>query len=281
MNSPTRPALRYYGGKWKLAPWVISFFPKHRVYVEPFGGAASVLLRKRPSRVEVYNDLSDEVVNLFRVLRDPESAEELRRLLNLTPWSRSEWLKSYELHDDPIEQARRTVVLGSMSHNPSKALARKSNGFRSSSSGHHILPQDFKNYTQALEIITARLTNVIIENREAKRVMSQHDSPQTLHYVDPPYVGTTRADSRHTYQHELHSLEDHQSLAEFLRKLKGYVVLSGYACDEYEEWYSDQGWVSYATEAVTGAAIKGKSKRTEIVWLNPRAAAVQRQMRMF
>lgn len=95
----TRPVLRYHGGKFRLREWVINFFPPHDVYVEPFGGAASVLLAKYPSRIEVYNDLSSDVVNLFRVLREPCTANRLRELLELTPFSREEFMSCWELAD--------------------------------------------------------------------------------------------------------------------------------------------------------------------------------------
>lgn len=95
MNKPTRPVLRYHGGKWKLAPWVIQHFPPHQVYVEPFGGAASVLMQKPRVEAEIYNDLDDDVVNIFRILRDPAMAAELRRRLELTPFARTELRDSY------------------------------------------------------------------------------------------------------------------------------------------------------------------------------------------
>jgi len=102
------PLLRFHGAKFRLAPWIISHFPRHRIYVEPFGGSGSVLLRKKRSEVEVYNDLDGEIVNLFRVARD--NGEELSRQIFLTPYSRDEFVKSFELSDDPLEQARRTIV---------------------------------------------------------------------------------------------------------------------------------------------------------------------------
>jgi DNA adenine methylase len=101
-----RPLLRYHGGKWRIAPWIISFFPSHRVYVELFGGGGSVLLRKGRSHEEVYNDLDSDIVNLFRVTRG--NGEELRRKLALTPFSREEYVLSYRPTNDPVEKARRT-----------------------------------------------------------------------------------------------------------------------------------------------------------------------------
>ena len=100
-----RPVMRYPGGKYKLAKWVISHFPAHETYVELFGGAASVLMRKPRSIGEVYNDLDGDVVNVFRVLRNQEQAAELARLLALTPYAKEEYRQAYEPCED-----RKSVV---------------------------------------------------------------------------------------------------------------------------------------------------------------------------
>lgn len=100
-------ALIYPGGKVKISSWVISFFPRHKIYVEPFGGAAGVLLNKAPSPLEVYNDLNSDLVNFFRVLRDKEKAAELIRRLKLTPYAREEYCSFYPMPEgDDIERAR-------------------------------------------------------------------------------------------------------------------------------------------------------------------------------
>ena len=98
MTQITRPALRYYGGKWAVADWVIRHFPHHDCYVEPYGGAGSVLLNKQPSPLEVLNDLDGETVNFFRVLR--EQPEALMRAIELTPFSREEYECSYRIPED-------------------------------------------------------------------------------------------------------------------------------------------------------------------------------------
>ncbi|WP_217642191.1 DNA adenine methylase [Neolewinella agarilytica] len=280
---PTRPVIRYYGGKWRLADWVIEHFPKHRCYVEGFGGAGSVLMKKKPARVEIYNDLNQEIVNLFKVLRDKESSSELRRLLDLTPYSRDEFLACYELSELPIEQARRTVVLAMQAHNPAKSLDRKANGWRSSTAGHHIITRDFKEHTKALELITDRLKGVIIENHPAQKICEQHDRPDTLHYLDPPYPGATRSSKGKYYKHELRGMDAHKELFDWANKLTGMVILSGYQCQEYEDWYGRAGWEKRTKTAQTGAFCGGAktAKATEMLWLNPLVSAMQRQQRLF
>ena len=276
MTEPKRPVLRWHGGKWKLAPWILSHFPHHRIYVEPFGGAASILMRKQRSYSEVYNDLDDEVVTLFRILRDPVTALELERQLRLTPFARTEFKSAYELTDDPVERARRLVVraymgFGSNAHS-SQQKGHRSTGFRSNSNRSGTTPaQDWKNYPDAMAAMVERLQGVTVENREALTVMRTHDGPNTLHYVDPPYLPETRARGNRydlawrMYRHEL-SPDDHSSLLEFLNGLSGMVVLSGYASELYDDYLDDWRVIDKATYA------DGARPRTERLWLNPACA---------
>lgn len=255
-TTPSRPIIRYFGGKWVLAPWIIKHFPKHRIYCEPFGGAGSVLLRKPRSWHEVYNDVDDELVNLFRVARD--SGEELARKLELTPFSRIEFNESYQPSDDSIEQARLTVVrafqgFGSSAHS-------NITGFRAfvRSTGTSV-GKDWSNYPYALRLIIDRLRGVVIENRAALDVMKAQDSEDTLHYVDPPYVPSTRR--ANIYRHEMTD-RDHEELAEFLHGLKGSVALSGYDSTIYSDLYGD--WRCFQKKSHAD----GAKQRTECLWLN-------------
>lgn len=105
-----------------LAPWIIANLPPHRIYVEPFGGAASVLMRKPRAYAEVYNDLDGDVVNVFRVLRDAEAAGRLEALLRLTPFARDEFFAAYEESvDPPYLPETRTRNRGEYRHELSEA----------------------------------------------------------------------------------------------------------------------------------------------------------------
>jgi len=267
-SAPTRPVLRYHGGKWLLAPWIISFFPAHRVYVEPFGGAASVLLRKPRSYAEIYNDLDGEIVNLFRVLRDPTQARELVRVVTLTPYARAEFELSYLADGDPIEQARRTLFRSFAGFGTGGACGHPT-GFRNNATRSGTTPAaDWLNLSEALREVVGRLRGVVIENRPAGDVIQQFDGDQTLHYIDPPYPLTTRTLKGHydgVYRHEMNDAE-HRDLAELAHSLKGMVIISGYACDLYDcELYPD--WQRVTRDTHADSALD----RTEVLWLSPNA----------
>lgn len=277
MNAVTRPLVRYHGGKWMLASWIISHFPPHRVYVEPFGGGGSVLLRKPRSYAEVYNDLDSEIVNLFRVARD--QGEELQRRLHLTPFARDELLAAYESSDDPIERARHTVVRAFMGF-ASAAVCGEVTGFRANSNIGGTTPaHDWQNFPEAFAVIIERLRCIVIENKYATDIMQQHDASDTLHYCDPPYVHSTRSDktrnsnTKKSYKFELYDNE-HRDLAEFLHGLHGMVIVSGYPSALYGEIYHD--WQRVERPALAD----GARPRTEVLWMNPQCAGLQRNMRL-
>lgn len=256
----TRPAMRYLGGKWQLAPWIIQFFPSHRTYVEPFGGAASVLLQKPRSHAEVYNDLDGEIAGLFRVLRNPVDGLELVRQVRLTPFSRHDYEAAFLPGSDPIEQARRTLIKAGMGFGSNSI--HKRTGFRSGFTRNGQVPAgDWANLPDALMQIVERLRGVIIEERPAVHVIRRYDTRQTLHYIDPPYPHSTRgADSRYRYEM---TDEEHRELSEVLHNVAGGVLISGYACDLYGNLYRDWERIERNAHA------DGGRDRTEVLWVKP------------
>jgi len=260
---PTRPVLRWHGGKWKLAPWIISHFPAHRVYVEPFGGAASVLLRKDRSYAEVYNDLDDDVVNLFGVLQSPEGSRRLHEQIEITPFARREFEQAYEPTVDHVERARRLIIRSFMGHG-SNGHARAT-GFRSNSNRSGTTPaHDWVNYPDALALVIERFRGVVIENRKAMDLLPTHDGAETLFYVDPPYVASTR-DRGADYRHEMNEAQ-HGALLQALWDVEGMVVLSGYPHSMYDSML--QGWQRVEVPALAD----GARERTEVLWINPQCA---------
>lgn len=260
-----RPALRYFGGKWRLAPWIIDNLPPHKVYVEPYGGAASVLLRKSRVYAEIYNDLDGEIVNLFRILRNRETAIDLEYKLSHTPFSRAEFLEAYEASDCNIEQARRTIIKSFMGFGPDSIQSKS--GFRSNSNRSGTTPaHDWLNYPPNISLLSERMKGVVIEQKPAIDVMNTHDSVDTLHFVDPPYVHGTRSRSTvHCYRYEMTD-EQHSELSTTLHSLNGMIVLCGYPSEIYTSLYSDWKRIDKAAHA------DGARKRTECLWLNAAAA---------
>lgn len=255
-------AFNYHGAKFALAPWILKFIPAHRTYVEPYGGAAGVLLQKAQSDIEVYNDINSDVVNYFQVVRDRDLRRKLKQQILWTPYSIDEFKRAYtpDPAATPVERARVFLVRSYQGHGSSGTTIKT--GFKAKSTGG---PNAWAACPDRITTVGNRMRSVIIENRDALKVMADHDSPQTLHYVDPPYMAKTR---KHfgAYTHELGD-EDHARLLEFLCGLSGAVILSGYDNTFYTERL--RGWETHKCNT-SASGQKGSVERVETLWINPR-----------
>ena len=264
MPKTLRPPVKWHGGKHYLAARIIQLFPDHTTYVEPFGGAASVLLNKPPAPVEVYNDLDSKITRLFRVLRD--NGEELHRRLMLTPYSEVEFNDALDPSDDDIELARRDFArwrmsLGGRGDSFSFTLHRVRRGMADVVSGYLSM------IDEQLPDIIDRLRTVQIVCRPGTEVIKTWDSPTSLFYCDPPYLHETRSKgTRDVYEHEM-TEDDHRELAKVLNCCNAKVIISGYPSPLYDELY--EGWRQVVTEVPNNAAGgKEKARKREVLWLN-------------
>lgn len=247
-----KPPLRYVGAKWRVASWITDKLPAHRVYVEPFFGSGAILCSKPRARNEIVNDIDGNVVNLFRVMRD--SAYDLARLVDMTPYSRDEWAACIEPTDNPLEAARRFVVRSWMS----RGAPLKDSGFRHTYTGNHGLETTWAGVPDRLRAVSERLRGVYIENRDAVDLIRECARPNTLIYADPPYVTETRTAELYAYEM---GANDHARLLDALCEHPGPVALSGYDSPLYADRLA--GWRRY--EKAERNARNGA--RVEVLWL--------------
>lgn len=272
----TRPLLRYHGGKFKLAEWIISFFPEHHMgYTECFGGAGSVLLKKPRSKFEIYNDLDGEVVNVFKVCRD--RSKELMEVLRYTPYAREEFDLSYQAADDDLERARRMIVRSFFTFSPASISGRITTGFRGATINQEAnVAEQWASYPDCLQNIVQRLQGVVIENDDWKKVTKRNDKRTTLHYLDPTYVASTRYKGNNTkcYRHEMTD-DDHVEMCEFVKfELEGFRIISGYENEIYSHHLKD--WTKVSKTAHADHA----KDRIETIWISPNVP-IQSQGNLF
>lgn len=275
----TRSPIQWFGGKGMLVDKLLPLLPAHTLYVEVFGGGASLLFAKRPAEVEVYNDLDGGLVNLFRVLRDPEKFERFRAAVDLTLYSREEYRDCratwVECTDD-VERARRFYVVARQSF--SGSFGSSWSFCSQPRNGPDRATGAWLSGLSQLPAIHNRLRAVQIEHSDFRVLFKNYDRPESLFYVDPPYVADTRKGGK--YAHEMTDA-DHRDLVDILRGLKGRALLSGYATPLYAPLEAD-GWrrqdfaVSCSAAAktkatgITGAGAATRMQgRTESVWISP------------
>jgi len=263
-----RSPITWLGGKNALAPKIISLLPKHVCYVEPFGGAAHVLIQKPSSPTEVYNDINGDVVNFLMVLRDRR--EELYRSVATLPYSRAlfdEWRKG-PAPTDRLERAtrwfyiNRSCVSGDMRYPGWKKGAQRWNAARY-----------YRSACELLLPVGERLAFVQFECRDFRYVIENYDRPTTVFYVDPPYV------DHEGYYAGGFTEQDHRDLAGLLSGIKGKALVSYYACGLVDELYP--GWAREEIQVAKYAHVNVDGTRTlgtEVLLMNYQPPA---ELRLF
>ncbi|MEU8378866.1 DNA adenine methylase [Streptosporangium sp. NPDC048865] len=257
------PPVPYYGSKQTIGPAITALLPAHEHYVEPYAGSLAVLLAKRPSRMETVNDLDGDLMHFWKVLRD--DALELERVCALTPHSRAEYEAARDVDLTTVSDLERARLVWVRLTQGRAGTLRKT-GWRhfqdpsGSSSG---MPRYLAGYVSRLAPVAERLASVSLECRPALEVLeaySRHSG--VLLYVDPPYLGSTRA---RNYRHEMGAEADHRELHGALEACRATVVLSGYHSPLYDDLYA--GWHRVEIAAHTGQANDWQG-RTEVLWSN-------------
>lgn len=269
----TKSPINWFGGKFYMAKSIIDLFPKHKTYVEVFGGAGHILFKKEPSEIEVYNDINENLVAFFRTIRDEDKSEKLRKLLELTPHSRAEFKECYNSWDDEgldeVEKVRRWYVTLMQCFSKSFGNSGWSYSKRVSSRG---MSQSTSQWLGKIErdmpTAVERLRTVQIDNLSFEELIPKYDTKETLFYLDPPYVHSTR---KMTYTYEF-EMEDclHHKLVKMLLNIKGKAILSGYENEIYEI-LENNGWNKIKIGEYDKKSMKHDSetqKAAEFVWIN-------------
>lgn len=260
-----KAVVKYPGSKWSLAQWIISRFPAHHSYLEPFFGSGAVLFNKSRSNIETVNDLDGNVVNLFQWIKnDPEK---LAHEIYYTPYARQVYEDAYSsVPEDSLGKAVNFYIRLNMGHgfrtNGEKV------GWKNDVQGREraYASRDWCHLPEKIMQAAKRLRGVQIDNRPALELIPRFNYPNVLIYCDPPYMLGTR----HGKQYHCEMTDkDHEALLAVLLKHKGYVVISGYDTELYRDMLA--GWRMCEKTAYSQVC----SKKREIIWINYEAPAQQ------
>lgn len=251
-----RSPLKWIGGKYHSAECIVKAFPSpdsYDTYVETCGGAAHVLFAKPIYKHrEVYNDINNDLVNFWMQCRD--NTEILASRLQSLPYARALYYQYYRsLFDgsemEPLERAIRWFYV---LRSTGTGWMRKSPvGWNNSES--NII--SYRSITETFTRVQQRFARVLIDNRDMKRMFEMYDSPRTLFYIDPPYIG-----AEHYYNQDEF---DHKELAKALQHTKGYVALSYYPHPDLDSWYPLKKWRRLTWQVQKVSAIHGETPAEE------------------
>lgn len=235
-----RAPFKYPGGKFKSLANILPHLPYEEKFIEVFGGSGVIMINRRKSDLDVYNDINSGASTFFRCMANDEKYSKLCRRLKYTVHSREEFIWSrdtwqYDNLDD-IEVAARWYYMIMCSF---ATLGR--NFGRSLSKAGSLVGNIQKRLPEFLEI-HQRFINVQVENLPWQKCVKDYDSNKTVFYMDPPYIDTDSG----TYKD---SGIDHEELLNTIFELQGFVAVSGYPNPFYDarDWDERHEWEVFSS----------------------------------
>jgi len=262
------PPFGYFGSKNMIAFQLCENLPPHYCWVEAFCGSSALTLAKPPAPIEIINDIDNEIINVFKQLRN--NHEELCRQIDLTPYASQELINARKTNEfeTELERARKFLVQSMMAVNG--VFGAQKGGFSCSNS----YSRNFKearvnrwnNLPDRLSKVVERLKNVRVENRDAIELLEKFiNRPATLVYLDPPYLG----ERTNGYTIDANDKEFHTKLLRTAIRAKCMVFISGYENSLYDKLLTPKkGWEKKMIETHTKDSKGTSFTRTEVVWMN-------------
>lgn len=262
MNSP----IRYYGSKGGFYNKIIEHFPTsdYDTYVEPYGGSYIVGLMSNPAKIQVYNDLEQNVYSLYKVLSDKELFNEFKIKCDLVFYSEDirkdckENLKDEAL--SLVDRAFNFFYVNRTSHNGIGGFSMNSHIRRGMSKA----VSDFLSCIDRLPELHDRLSKVIVTNMDGVKLIEKYNNPKVFLYCDPPYEQSTRTNARYKVDMDR---EGHEQFLTSVIDSKSKILISGYDCELYNK-LTDNGFTKVNFEVKTIDGNFNKKTKTETLWKN-------------
>ena len=228
--------ISYYGGKQQLVKVLLEMIPKHRIYCEPFFGGGALFFQKKPSYLEVINDINDNLINFY--LQCQNNFEELAAEIHKTLCSESQYIWAQEIYqgqkvvDDITKAVATWIVFQCGFMNSADKSWKWDNGTDNSHCG-RVLMHNRKNFCPWIQ---KRLESVQISCMDALKVIEQRDTPGSFFYLDPPYPNSDQG------HYKGYTIDNLIELLQLLETIHGQFLLSCYELPVLHEYAEKKNW---------------------------------------
>lgn len=256
MITTSKTPIKYWGGKQQLADQIIALIPEHRCYTEVFFGGGAVFFKKPTSKVEIINDLNDNMVNFYRTVKRKFDA--LHDEVDVTLYSEYQFREAKKLWKEGGEDVLRAWAVFVLSN---QSFSSNMDTWAHSDTA-NLANKFLKTKKMFNELYMKRLEHVQIFCRDALQVLDNTDSSDTFHFIDPPYINTECC------HYEGYTESNFKDLLNWLSKCQGRFILTTFPSDILSQYTAENGWNTINHIMPKSASTIAGTMKNEVFTLN-------------